>query len=60
MVYLNFYLLVMYFQRIHAKNPIFVKDLSKIIQSDFVLDCFDKDWSDVLQLDQQGVNLNLF
>ena len=37
-----------------------MKDLSKIIQTDFVRDCFDKDWSDVLQLDQQGVNLNLF
>ena len=26
-IYLNFYLLLMYFQRIHAKNPIFIKQI---------------------------------
>ena len=33
-----------------------MKELVKIY-SDFVLDCFDKNCSDVLQLDQEDVNL---
>ena len=39
------------------KFNIYERDWSKFIQTDFVLDYFDKDWSDVLQLDQQDVNL---
>ena len=38
------------------KSNICERDSSKFIQTDFVLDYFDKDWSDVLQLDQQDVN----
>ena len=33
--------------------------MSKFIQTDFALDYFDKDWSDVLQLDQEDVNLSI-
>ena len=57
MTYFNFYLLLIHFRRHHAKNPI--RDWSKFIQTDFVLDYFDKDWSNVLQLDQQDVNLSI-
>ena len=31
----------------------------KFIQTDFVLVYFDKDWSNVLQLNQQDVNLSI-
>ena len=40
-------------------NNIYERDWSKFIQTDFVLDYFDQDWSDVLQLDQQDVNLSI-
>ena len=29
------------------------------MQQNFLLDYFDKDWSNVLQLDQQDVNLSI-
>ena len=35
------------------------KDWSKFKQENFILDYFDKDWADVLQIDQQNVNLSL-
>ena len=41
------------------KSNIYERDWSKFIQADFVLDYFDKDCSDVLQLDQQDVNLSI-
>ena len=41
------------------KSNIYERDWSKSIQTDFVLDCFDKDWSDVCQLDQQDTNLSI-
>ena len=41
------------------KSNIYESDWSKFIQTDLVLDYFDKDWSDVLQLDQQDVNLTI-
>ena len=41
------------------KSNIYERDLPKFIQTDFLLDYFDKDWSDVLQLDQQAVNLSI-
>ena len=40
----------MYFRRHHW---------SKFIQTDFVLDYFDKNWSNVFQLEQQDVNLSI-
>ena len=41
------------------KLNIYQIDWSKFIQHDFIHDYFDKDWSDVLQLDQQDVNLSI-
>ena len=41
------------------KSNIYERDQSKFNQTDFVLDYFDKDWSDVLQLDQQDVYLSI-
>ena len=41
------------------KSNIYERDWSKFVQQNFVLDYFDKDWSDVLQLDQQDVNLSI-
>ena len=41
------------------KSNIYERDGSKFIQTDFVLGHFDKDWSDVLQFDQQDVNLSI-
>ena len=41
------------------KLNIYQIDWSKFIQRDFIHDYFDKDWSDVLQLDQQDVNLSI-
>ena len=35
------------------------RDRSKFKQENFILDYFDKDWADVLQIDQQNVNLSL-
>ena len=36
-----------------------MKDWSKFKQENFILDYFDNDWADVLQIDQQNVNLSL-
>ena len=41
------------------KSNIHERDWSKFIQTDFALDYFDKDWSNVLQLDQQDGNLSI-
>ena len=38
------------------KSNIYERDWSKFIQKDFVLDYFDRTWSDVLQFGQQDVN----
>ena len=35
------------------------RDWSKFVQQNSVLDYFDKDWADVLQLNQQDVNLSI-
>ena len=35
------------------------RDWLKFIQTDFILDYFEKNWSDVLQLDQQDVNVSI-
>ena len=40
-------------------SNIYERDWSKFYQTDFLLDYFDKDWSDILQLDQQDVNLSI-
>ena len=41
------------------KANIYERGWSKFVQKNFVLEYFDKDWSDVLQLDQQDVNLSI-
>ena len=38
------------------KSNIYERDWSKFAQQNFVLDYFDKDWSDVHQRAQQAVN----
>ena len=39
------------------KSNIYERDWPKFNQTDFVLDYFNKNWPDVLQLDQPNVNL---
>ena len=39
----------------YQKSNIYERIWSKFIQTVFLLDYFDKDWSSVLQLDQQDV-----
>ena len=41
------------------KSNYYERDWSKFKQENFILDYFDKDWADVLQIDQQNVNLSL-
>ena len=41
------------------KSSIYERDWSKFVQQNFVLDYFEKDWFNILQLDQQDVNLSL-
>ena len=41
------------------KSEIYEKNWSKFVQQNFVIDYFDKDWSDLLQLDQQDMNLSI-
>ena len=48
----------MYFQKLYAKNSVVMKEIGQNF-SDFALDYFDEDRSDVLQLDQQDVNLSI-
>ena len=35
------------------------RDWSKFKQENFILHYYDKDWADLLQIDQQNVNLSL-
>ena len=41
------------------KFNIYERHWSKFSPTEFVLYCFHKDWSDVLQLDQQDVNISI-
>ena len=42
------------------KSYIYERDWSKFVRQNFVLDYFDKDWSNVFQLDQQDMmNLSI-
>ena len=43
----------------YLKSNIYEGDWSNFVQENLVLDYFDKDWSDVLQLDQQSTVLHL-
>ena len=38
---------------------IFERDWSKFNKENFILDYFEKNWSDILQLDQQNVDLSI-
>ena len=40
------------------KSNYYERDWSKFKQENFIIDCFDKDWADLLQTDQQNVNLS--
>ena len=41
------------------KSNILKRDWSKFNKENFILDYFDKNWSEILQLDQQNVNLSM-
>ena len=41
------------------KSNYYERDWSKFKQENFIRDYFDKDWADLLQIDQQNVNLPL-
>ena len=41
------------------KSNILERDWSKFNKENFILDYFDKNWSEILQLDQQNVNLSM-
>ena len=41
------------------KSNFYERDWSKFKQENFILDYFDKDWTDLLQIDQQNVNLSM-
>ena len=41
------------------KSNFYERDWSKFKQENFILEYFDKDWADLLQIDQQNVNLSM-
>ena len=43
----------------YNRTNIFERDWSKFNKENFILDYFEKNWSDVLQLDQQNVDLSI-
>ena len=43
----------------YNRSNIFERDWSKFNKENFILDYFEKTWSDVLQLDQQNVDLSI-
>ena len=43
----------------YNRSNIFEKDWPKFNKENFILDYFEKNWSDVLQLDQQNVDLSI-
>ena len=43
----------------YNRQNIFERDWSKFDKENFILDNFEKNWSDVLQLDQQNVDLSI-
>ena len=49
--------LFLLFNQFNDFSPEHENEPENVIQTDFVLDYFGKDWSNVLQLDQQDVNL---
>ena len=43
----------------YNRSNIFERDWSKFNKENFILDYFEKNWSDILQLDQQNVDLSI-
>ena len=43
----------------YNRSNIFDRDWSKFNKENFILDYFEKNWSDILQLDQQNVDLSI-
>ena len=41
------------------KTNYYEREWSKFKEENFILDYFDKDWADFLQVDEQNVNLSL-
>ena len=41
------------------KSNFYERDWSKFKQENVILDYFDKDWANLLQIDQQNVNLSM-
>ena len=41
------------------KSNYYERDWSKFKQENFILDYFDKDWDELLQIDQQNINLTM-
>ena len=41
------------------KSNFYERDWSEFKQENFILDYFDKNWTDLLQIDQQNVNLSM-
>ena len=41
------------------KSNYYERDWSRFKQKNFILEYFDKDWTDLLQIDQQNVNLSM-
>ena len=41
------------------KSNILERDWSKFNKENFILDCFDKNWSEILQLDQKILSLSM-
>ena len=56
MIYLNFNLLLIFCQICLAKNH-YERDRSKFKKENFILDYFDKNLPDFLQIDQKNINL---
>ena len=49
----------MCFQILFAIKQAFWKDWSKFNKENFILDYFDKNWPEILELDQHNVNLSM-
>ena len=58
-IFPSFCLLPMCFQILYAIKQAFWKDWSKFNKENFILDYFDKNWPEILELDQHNVNLSM-
>ena len=60
-MYLSFYLSLpnILSNPSYNRSNIFERGWSKFNKENFILDYFEKNWSDILQLDQQNVDLSI-